>query len=284
VVIDPKIKTSLKYRGVTSSLQHYPHHLPTAVWIINEGEALQMWRASRNWHQFGVAAPSLQSAGTSADQLGPCPSRPKASGLDGQLTAFSYTLYPFLGPKFLCENFVLLPSPSLPGLHFLSLGHQKFPDPLEIPLISSSRTTVNSVSWQTLSSSTLPQQQAQAELVSCAPTVQPVRIEEDSVDIFLQPGSYSIFYSRLSNIYWAHQFHPEFWQNTETKLWAWTFRLLHYRLRKFQKFYSRAFQSSSTIILNYIHYWLPMWMLLFWSMLYLYCNHHNNFPILLRNK
>ncbi len=31
VMIDPKIKTSLKYGGVTSSLQHYPHHLPTAV-------------------------------------------------------------------------------------------------------------------------------------------------------------------------------------------------------------------------------------------------------------
>jgi hypothetical protein len=46
-----------------------------------------------------------RSAGTSADQLGPYPSGPEARGPEVQLTAFSYSLYLFLGPNFLWETF-----------------------------------------------------------------------------------------------------------------------------------------------------------------------------------
>jgi hypothetical protein len=43
----------------------------------------------------------------------------------------SSTLYLFLGPNFLFENFLSLPSPSLPALHFLAGGHKNLTDSWE---------------------------------------------------------------------------------------------------------------------------------------------------------
>jgi hypothetical protein len=61
-------------------------------------------------------------------QLGPNPSRPEASGPERHFTAFPCNNLHFLGPNVLGENFLLLPSPSFPGLHILSVELQNLLD------------------------------------------------------------------------------------------------------------------------------------------------------------
>lgn len=161
------------------------HHLPSSTWIINEGKKIQM----QSFKQLTPVWSGSTVSPSNFHQLGPNPSRPEASEPEGHYTAFPCNSAHFLGSNFLSENFLLLPSPSFPGLHFLPVELQNLLDSGGDSPYKQPRTAVNSVSWQTLSSSHLPQQQASAELVSCAPIVQPVRLAEDSVDIFLQPGS-----------------------------------------------------------------------------------------------
>jgi hypothetical protein len=131
-----------------------------------------------------------------------------ARGQEGQLPAFSYFLYLFARPNFFRVSSQSQLSPSLPGP--LSVRRPSEPSRrFRVPLVSSPKTAVSSVSLQTLSSLHLQQQQATAEIDSCAPTVQPVRLTEDSQDIFLQPDHSLFSYCRLPNIYCAHQFHSK---------------------------------------------------------------------------
>ncbi len=114
---------------------------------------------------------------SSTDQLGPYPSRAEAGGPERQFTVFPYTIHLFLGPNFLSENFLLLPSPSLPGLHFLSVElqnlldswgdspYKQLQDNIELSVLTDPQQ-LTSASATSLRSLPLPQQQASAELVS----------------------------------------------------------------------------------------------------------------------